>query len=96
MKKLLIIDIDDKLLKEYGDFAVEYELIATSKEDKLWRDCVKFVGETELKPLPKKKKVDKWDKKQAEFHLNQGYTDIVYTSNCLGYNACIDEILKSR
>lgn len=45
-----------------------------------------------LKLMPKKKRVDKWDKKRAYYRLNLGYTDIVYASNCLGYNACIDEI----
>ena len=44
MKTLAILDIDDKLLEEYEDFAIEGILIATSKEDTSWRDSVMLVG----------------------------------------------------
>lgn len=48
MKALAIVDIDDKLLEEYEDFAIESMLIATSKEDDSWRDSVKWFGEIKL------------------------------------------------
>lgn len=53
MKTIAIVDIDDKLLEEFEDFAIECNLIATSKEDKLWRNGVRYVGEIELIPFDK-------------------------------------------
>lgn len=53
MKALAIVDIDDKLLEEYEDFAIEGELIATSKKDTWWRRGIKYVGEIELIPFKK-------------------------------------------
>lgn len=44
MKAIAIVDIFDGLLEEYEDFAIEGELIATSKEDNSWRDSVMLVG----------------------------------------------------
>lgn len=75
-KAILIVDISDELLKEYKDFAVEYYLIATSKEDPLWRDCVRFVGETEIKPMPRKRLVLLGDEDKTN----------------VGYNKCLNEI----
>ena len=53
MKAIAIVDIDDELLKEYEDFAIEGELIATSKVEKWWRRSVKYVGEIKLIPFKK-------------------------------------------
>lgn len=53
MKAIAIVDIDDAFLNDYKNFAIECELIATSKKDTWWRRGIKYVGETKLIPFDK-------------------------------------------
>lgn len=82
MKAIAIVDIDDKLLKHYKDFAIESELIATSKKDTWWRRSIRYVGEIKLKPMPERQQ------DSAKICISR---DAWLLRK--GYNACINEIL---
>ena len=92
-KAILIVDISDELLKEYKDFAVEYYLIATSKEDPLWRDCVRFVGETELKPMPTKMSATANANLDLIANMSREENKIYNVGYTQGRNTCIDEMM---
>ena len=53
MKAIAIVDIDDAFINDYKNFAIECELIATSKKDTWWRRGIKYVGEINLIPFDK-------------------------------------------
>lgn len=86
MKAIAIVDIDDELIEEYEDFAIECNLIATSKEESSWRDSVRWLGAVKLKPLPKKR--------NEHWLCNESWDlESIINAENRGWNACIDEIV---